>query len=168
MVVTTRIGDLKRVLRDPMAKDVKEPFYSIYTESQIIYVVNPGSNGVEFNKTIGFFNNYPYVTNFQCLFGHGLMLIQRNDSIGEAKEFKLVSLNMGKQVDLPAGSGICLVNTGANVLVVLQNSQPDKEYIDCKAIISKQGLAYYVLDKNGEIVFEENPRYKIHPQIMME
>lgn len=148
--------------------EIKESSYSIITGSQVIHVVKPGSSGTEYNKTTGFFNNFPTVMTFQCLFGKGLMLIQRNDGSGEVKEFKLVSLNMGKQIDLPSGCGTCLVNTGSGVLVVLQNSELDEKYIDSKTIISKQGLAYYVLDKKGEVGFEQNPNYKLHPQITME
>lgn len=168
MIVTATIKDLKPVLREPGEGEIKEPFYSIYTDSQTIYIVNSGTNGSEFNKTIGFINDSPFVTTLQCLFGQGLMLIQRNDPTGEAKEFKFISLNMGKQINLPVGCGMCLVNTGSNILVVLQNSLPDKKYIDTGSIVTRQGFAYYVLDKKGEIVFEENQHYNMHPQISME
>ena len=92
------------------AKDLK-PVYSIEDQEQVIFVVSPGKNGVEFNKTLGYFSNFPLVQTFQCLYGQGILLMQRNDSFG-VKEFKVVTLNSNRQVLVPAGWGMCLVNTG--------------------------------------------------------
>jgi oxalate decarboxylase/phosphoglucose isomerase-like protein (cupin superfamily) len=94
--------------------------------------------------------------------------MQRNDEFGEAKEFKMVILNPLKQVSVPVGWAMCLVNTGNKLLVVLRNSVLDSKYQDAKSIIEKKGLAYYVVEKKGEIAFEQNPSYRVHPQISAE
>lgn len=145
----------------------KFPYYLIEDANQLIYVVLPGLNGMEFNKTVGFFSNFPGVQTYQCLYGSGILLMQRNDELGEAKEFKMVTLSAAKSVAVPAGWAVCLVNSGSNFLVVLTNSV-DKQYIDVKPIQAKHGLAYQVIDKRGEIVFESNPYYSVHPQISTE
>lgn len=146
---------------------VKEAYFIIEGDLQFIFVVSPGKNTTEFNKTIGYFGSFAGIQTYQCLYGNGLMLMQRND-FGGVKEFKVVSLNQGRQVLVPAGWGMCLVNTGNNFLVVLRSSFLDEKDQDTKPILEKQGLAYYVVEKKGEIAFEENPNYSFHPQITTE
>ena len=94
--------------------------------------------------------------------------MQRNDEIGEAKEFKVVSLNIGRQVIIPAGWAMCLVNVGRGLLVVLGNFDINAKYITSIPIFEKKGLSYFVVEKKGEISFEQNPSYSVYPQITME
>lgn len=147
---------------------IKNPYYLIKDNQQLIFVVTPGRNNTEFNKTVGYFSNFPQIATYQCLYGQGIFIMQRNDEGGEAKEFKIVSLNPLKQVLVPAGWGMGLVNTGNNFLVVLRNSFLDEKYEDAKPILEKRGLAFYVVEKKGEISIEENPNYQLHPQITTE
>lgn len=168
MVITKTYKDIKPVLMQPSVVRVKEPYYIIKSDGQVIFVVSPGQNGVEYNKTEGFFSNYEGVQTYQCLYGQGLMLMQRNDERGEAKEFKVVTLNLGRQVVVPASWAMCLVNIGKSFLVVLGNLDIESKDLDSKPIIQKQGLAYFVIEKKGEISFEQNPNYSVHPQIATE
>lgn len=166
---------LKPVLMSGTRAQVKDPYskkssayYLIKDKQQVIFVVSPGKNGVEFNKTVGYFSNFAGVQSFQCLYGQGIFLMQRNDEFGEAKEFKVVTLNPARQVLVPAGWGMCLVNTGINYLVILRVSLLEEGFQEEKAILEKQGFVYYVVEKKGEISFEENPNYSLHPQIATE
>lgn len=168
MVITKTYKDIKPVLMQPSVVRVKEPYYIIKSDGQVIFVVSPGQNGVEYNKTEGFFSNYEGMQTYQCLYGQGLMLMQRNDERGEAKEFKVVSLNLGRQVVVPVSWAMCLVNIGKSFLVVLGNLDIESKDLDSKPIIQKQGLAYFVIEKKGEISFEQNPNYSVHPQIATE
>ncbi|MDP3947738.1 MAG: glucose-6-phosphate isomerase family protein [bacterium] len=167
MVISKDAADLKPVLMDPAGKRLKTPYYLIEEGGQVIFVVSSGRNGVEFNKTVGYFSTFPGMQSYLCLHGSGILLMQRNDELG-AKEFKMVILNSQKQVNVPAGWAVCLVNTGNNLLVVFRNSILDEKYQNSMPIIEKRGLAYYVVEKKGEIAFEQNPRYGIHPQITTE
>lgn len=168
MVITKTADDLKPVLIDQTGQKIKIPYYLIEDKGQVIFAVAPGHNGIEFNKTVGYLSSFPGMQTYQCLYGSGILLMQRNDEFGEAKEFKMVTLNSGKQVTVPAGWAVCLVNTGSSLLVVLRNSVLEEKYRDSKPIIEKKGLAYYLIEKKGEIVFEKNSNYKIHPQISTE
>lgn len=168
MVIQKTAQELKPVLMESKVKGVKTPYYQIEDKNQTIFVVSVGRNGVEFNKTEGFISNFPGVQTFQCLYGSGILLLQRNDQLGDAKEFKMMVLNPLKSFSVPAGWGMCLINTGNNFLVVLANIILDKKYQVTQPIIEKRGLAYYVIEKKGEIVFEQNPNYQVHPQISME
>lgn len=168
MVITKTSKDLKPVLMDVTVKPIKNPYYLITDDKGTIYVVTPGLNGVEFNKTRGILSTYEGVTLYQCLYGQGILILQRNDEEGEAKEFKVVTLNAGRQVGVPALWVSSLVNVGKNFLVVLKNGSTDEETIDPKPILEKKGLSYYVVEKKGEIAFEKNPNYSVHPQITTE
>lgn len=158
---------LKGVLKEPKEKGVKNPYYIIKEDSQIILVVSPGKNGSEFNKTLCFFSNLTGVNVYQCLYGQGILVMQRNDEAGEAKEFKVVTLSSGRQVEVPAGWAICISNIGRSFLVIVGPFM-DGEDLDDKEIVEKQGLAYYIVEKRGEIAFEQNPNYNVHPQISTE
>lgn len=168
MVITKTFKDLRPVLMEKVNKGIKTPSYLIQDKEQVIFVVSSGKNGIEFNKTVGYFSSFPGMTSYQCLYGQGILVMQRNDTLGEAKEFKVVILNSGKQVLLPAGWGMCIVNTGVSFLVVLRNSLLDADYEDTKPLIEKRGFAYYVIEKKGEISFERNPNYQVYPQITTE
>ncbi len=160
MVITKSAKELKPVLMDPKATVIKNPYYLITDDAQVIYVVAPGLNGVEFNKTAGSVSTSEGVTVITCLWGQGILALQRNDEEGEAKEFKIVTLNSGKQVGVPAGWISSLVNVGKGFLVVLQIGAYEESV--------KQELAYYIVEKRGEIAFEQNPNYSVRPQIATE
>lgn len=168
MITSKNFKDLKSELMEKVATGIKTPFYLIEDREQVIFVVTPGRNGSEFNKTTGYFNEFPGMQMYQCLYGSGILLMQRNDEFGEAKEFKMAILSPGRAVSVAAGWAVCLVNTGNNFLAVLRNSVLEERYLVTKPIKEKKGLAYYVIEKKGEIAFEPNPQYKVHPQIATE
>lgn len=168
MVKTFTNKDLKPVLMEGARGEVREPYYLIEQEGQVVFVVSSGKNGLEFNKTEGYINRYPGIQTYQCLYGYGVLVMQRMDGLEEAKEFKVVTLNPGKVVVVSVGWAMCLVNTGSNFLVVLRNSNLESKYLDTKPIVQKRGFAYYIIEKKGEIGFESNPNYRVRPQITTE
>ncbi len=169
MILTKLHKELQPVLRDPKVSGVKEPYFVIKGEEQNITVLQSGKNGEEFNKTYGHFHKYLGIEVYTCLFGQGILVMQRNDENGEAKEFKVVTLHPGKQVEIPSGFGHCLINIGKGFLVVLDNAgkKADKWH-DYTAVTQKRGFAYYIIEKKGEISFELNQNYRVHPQISTE
>lgn len=170
MVKTFTSKDLKPVLMDPKAKPIKRPYYLIEGtgEEQLIYVLTSGLNGVEFNKTVGFISASEGLTLYHCLWGQGILILQRNDEEGQAKEFKVVTLNSGKQAGIPVGWVSVLVNVGKGFLVVLKSGLAEEGFANYQAIVEKRGLAYYIVEKKGEIAFEQNPNYSVYPQITTE
>ena len=168
MVISYAAKDLKPVLMKGAKAEVKTPYYLIEDNGQAIFTITPGKNGFEFNKNLGYFSSFPGMQTHQCLYGHGIFIIQQNDLSGEAKEFKVVRLNPGRQLFVPAGLVMCCVNTGNSYLVVVRNSSLDKKYINSKTILKKHSFAYYVIAKKGDIGFEQNPNYLVFPQITMD
>ncbi len=169
-MITTKVHkDLEDVLLEPRAAGVKEPYFVIHSKDQNITVLNPGQNGVEYNKTYGHFHTFLGVEVYVPLYGQGLLIMQRNDPEGEAKEFKVVTLRPGTQVEIPSGFGHTIINVGKGYLVVLDNTgaRADKWH-DYAPVKEKRGFAYYIVEKKGEISFEKNPNYSIYPQISAE
>lgn len=160
--------ELKDVLMDPRAPGVKESYFMIRgEEEQNITILSPGKNGEEFNKTYGHFHNYPEVEIYHVVYGQGILLLQRNDEEGEAKEVRVVTLRPGSVAEIPIGYGHCLINVGKTYLVVIDNSPNGPDTHNYEPVKQKHGFVYFVVDKKGEIGFEPNPNYKLHPQISM-
>lgn len=168
MIVTKTRKDLKAFLKDPKTEGIDEPYFLIKADDQVIVAVSTGLNGQEFNKTEGFWGSLKETQFYQCLYGQGLLLMQRNGAEGEAKEFKVIALNPNRRAVVPIGWVLCLVNIGKNFLVVMSNLNLEIERWVTKSIREKHGLAYYVVEKRGEVAFEQNPYYSIHPQITTE
>lgn len=169
MITVKTHKELEAVLLAPKAVGVKEPYYVIHSEDQNITIINHGLNGTEYNKTYGHFHKFLGVEVYTCLHGQGVLVMQRNDEAGEAKEFKVVTLHPGRQMEIPSGFGHALINVGKDYLVVLDNSgkKADKWH-DYKPITNKKGFAYYIVEKKGEIALDPNPHYQVHPQISTE
>lgn len=166
MVVTFSIKDIQSVLMDPKSPSIKEPYFIIKGENgENITVVSSGKNGLEFNKTIGYFHTFQGVVIYHCLYGQGILIMQRNDSMGEVKEIKVMGLRPGVSVEIPSGYGHCLANIGKNFLIVADNAPQNEKNQDSEYIKKKKGLAYYIVDKKGNVSFEENKNYSFHPQI---
>lgn len=165
MVTKITSKQLKPVLMNPKARGIKEPYFLLEDAEQVVYILSQGQNGSEFNKTLGFINNYPGVKITTCLYGQGVLVMQRNDDEGEVKEFKVVTLTPGRQVEVPSLWATCLINIGRIFLIVIESGARDPKYQNTKPIIEKRGFAYYIVEKKGEISFEPNLNYSVHPQI---
>lgn len=166
MITPTQLNSLKGVAMDP-SKSTKEAYYTINSAEtgETLTVISSGKNGVEYNKTHGYFNKYQGPVVYRCLYGHGIILIQRNDAEGNAKEVRIAGIRPGAEVEVPAGCGHTVINTGKSFLMVADNSPTGDKYKDFETIKDEQGLAYYVIEKKGEIYFEKNKNYSYHPQL---
>ncbi len=164
MVVQISRKQLQPFLMEPKAVGIKDPYYLILGEEQTISVISSGKNGSEYNKTIGFFNKLQGAVTLTCLYGQGVVIIQRNDELGEAKEFKVSTISPGKQVEIPSGWGHSIINIGKKFLMVINNSIPQKLQSQ-EPLVQKRGLAYYIVEKKGEVGFEGNSNYRVRPQI---
>lgn len=168
MIAKITHRELEEVMMEPDEQGVDEPYFIIQSKEsgEHLLMISAGKNGVEFNKIYGFFHHYPQVLIYHCLYGQGILLVQKNDDSGEAKEIRIVSLRPGVEAEIPSGYGHTIINVGKNFLVMIDNALVDGEYLDTEAVKRKKGLAYYVIDKKGDIAFEKNPNYSYHPQIM--
>lgn len=166
MVITKTTKDLKDVLMDPSFATSKESSFMIRAQGEeSLIVVNPGKNGIEYNKTFGYFHSRPQVEVYRCLYGHGVLVLQRNDDQGNVKEVRIVGLRPGYELEIPSGWGACLVNTGKTFLAVIINSEIEEKYHNLDHLRQKRGFCYYLVEKKGEIAVEKNPNYSYHPEV---
>ncbi len=167
MIVTVTREQLRPYLLEPKAPGlVKEPYFIIKGEDdEQIIALTPGKNGNEFNKTIGYFHKHQGVISYHITHGQGVILMQRNDSEGESKEVRVVGLRIGTTVEVPAGYGHFLANVGKNYLIAVASGVPSDKLLSTELIDNKRGFAYYLVDKKGDVGFESNHNYKLHPQI---
>jgi oxalate decarboxylase/phosphoglucose isomerase-like protein (cupin superfamily) len=166
MVKTITGKELQAVLMDPKSLSVKEPYFVVKGENgENITIISSGKNGLEFNKTYGYFHDFAGVIIYHCLYGQGILLMQRNDNQGEVKEVRVVGLRPGSVVEVPAGYGHTIANIGKNFLIVADNAPQSEKPQANEFIKVKKGLAYYIVDKKGNVSFEENKNYSFHPQI---
>lgn len=167
MILPISQTELKSVLMDPKSAQIKEPYLLINqgTDSENITIITPGKNGVEFNKTIGFTHKFNGMLIYKCIYGKGVLMMQKSDGLGEPKEVIVRGLRPGTEVEIPAGYTHMIANTGRTILVMVDNGLKDEKWKDRSLLIDKKGLAYYVIDKKGEIAFEKNPNYAYHPNI---
>lgn len=157
---------MKDVLAEPKSPGVKDPYFVIHGEGgQNITILTPGKNGSEYNKTYGHFHLYQGVEIYNVVYGQGVLIMQRNDENGEAKEIRVMGIRPGMSVEIPSGYGHALINVGKTYLVTIDNAPQSGKVHDFETVKSKKGFVYYVVDKKGEVGFEPNPNYKLHPQI---
>lgn len=146
----------------------KSPAYFVIhspeTEENLTVLLS-GKLGTEYNKTIGFMHKSPGVLIYRCIYGQGVVMIQKNDDDDIAKEVRVASIRPGVEVEIPFGYMHCIVNTGKKFLVVVDNGSMTEAEKDYKPIKQKHGFAYYIVEKKGEIGFERNPNYSYFPQI---
>lgn len=131
-------------------------------------VVSSGKNGAEYNKTYGLTHTYPGVVTLHCLFGHGVIMTQRYGPEGDVKEVKVHPLRPGATIEIPSSTSYCLVNTGRSLLVTIDNFQNNAKHISTDFLTEHKGMAYYVVERKGEVAFDRNPNYRFHPQLVME
>ncbi len=167
VITTITREELKPFLSDPRALGtLREPYFTIKGEDAgEITILSPGKNGTEFNKTIGYFHKVAGVITYHITFGQGVILMQRNDPDDEAKEVRVLSIRAGSVIDVPAGFGHCLVNVGKTFLVAIATGVPNNKLLSTEGLKVKKGFAYYLVDKKGDVGFDANPNYRIHPQI---
>lgn len=168
MIDTIYKKQIKQVLMESKAAAQKVAYYVIRGDKQNITVLMPGLSGFEYNKTHGHFHKYNAVEIYNCLYGQGLVVMQRNDENGQPKEFKVISLHPGKQIEVPAGFGHALINVGKTFLAVLDNAPEPSKAHNYQPVDTKHGFVYYVVEKKGEIGFERNHNYRSFPQITSE
>ena len=167
MVTAFNTNQLKEVLLDPKSSNSKQSYFTIASDGseENLTVLEPGRIGNEFNKTLGFINRYPGALIYRCVYGHGIIIVQKNDFEGNAKEIRVLALRPGVEVEVPSGYGHALVNTGRSFLAVVDNVAKNDKFIDFDTVKNRKGLAYYIVDKKGDVGFEKNLHYSFHPQI---
>jgi len=186
----TRVAkDLFDVFRTPESINPDEKMYYMFYPSNTadriqdlfdrthltysLVLIPPKKVGDEFIKTTGHYHpekpgtHIAYPEIYLQLYGRLLLLMQKRDPTDDQKieEVVLYEMKPGDAVNMLPGYGHCLINHTDEVgLMAGLYSTEFKPFYD--PIRINRGMAYYVIEREGEIVFEKNPNYPDAPELI--
>ena len=163
---STRIlEDLKAVLKDlsPVGPD---PAYWVFSEVSKgkwanITVWAPGKHGDEYNKTFGHYHPENAVDEtYHVIEGRGILQLQKRD----LSEVFLIKAQAGDEIIIPWEYGHSWSNIGNGPLMTFDNWTSGHTPADYEPIEKLHGLAYYLIEANGEVKAVPNSNYKDLPE----
>ena len=164
---------MREVLLDPDAAGPAVHYYMIRggSEKGNITVWESGLVGREYIKTYGHYHVDALPETYWVLSGEGIALLQKRARDGNdpahLDAFKVVSVSAGDRLDIPAGWGHLVVNTGKTFLVTkddspvagVGDSASMPQHADYEPVKAMHGFAYYVVEHDGKPALIKNERY---------
>lgn len=155
------LKEMRPVLKDPNASG-PDPVYEVYTNLNNSWVnqtiIHYGLYGQEYPKTFGHHHSVSHPEIYQVFSGEGILLL------GSDEEFKLIKATTGDRLAIPPQYSHAWVNTGKTDLVLLDDWTTPHVASEYQPIAEKHGLAYYLVEENGQPKTVPNPRYQNHPE----
>ncbi len=152
------LSQMRPVLKDPTASG-PDPVYDVYKDldngwenKTIIY---PGTYNGEFTKTFGHYHADGKSEVYYIESGDGLLIMQKDD------EVLFIKTKSGDKVTISPQYAHAWINIGTIPLVSYDDHHDPKD--DYKPIEAKHGLAYYIMDDNGQPQAVVNPNYQNPP-----
>lgn len=139
-----------------------------------ITVLNSGNLNGECRKNSGHYHGYveghtlPYPEIYEILYGKAAFFLQEahnfdSDEELDIKSMRMVILNTGDKIVVPAYCAHCAINVGDDMMAFYNLAVPCPLHYD--PITNHKGFAYYILNKNGVKVAVKNPNYKNVPEL---
>ena len=171
---------MKEVLMNPNDSGPAIHYYMIRggSDKRNVTVWETGTVGGEYIKTYGHYHIIDFKEIYTIAEGEGVLLLQirKKDVEGnwideEIESFQAIRVKTGDIIPIPSFAGHALVNIGRTWLVTTDDSpvnlQGDSvsmpEHADYKVMAKMHGMAYYVIEKDGQPVLVANPSYKSVP-----
>ncbi len=157
---------MSEVLFDPSAEGPENAYYMMRGNPNIT-IWESGKYGSEFVKTYGHYHLHGESEIYKVLFGEGVSIVQHRTKDGSIDEVTLRKVKSGDTVEVPPGDwGHAFANTGETYLITSDDAPNDathaqNEYLPIK---EKRGMAYYILEKDGQVIIEKNPNYQDLPE----
>lgn len=172
------VGDLLPVLYEKENLDSSKIAYymyrnvhftsdaSLFKENGIRYdltVIFPGLLNGEFIKTLGHYHSrvefspYTYPEIYEVVFGEAVFLLQKKNG-NSITDVIYVRAKPGDKLIVPPDYGHVTINIGSTILVT-SNLMAQSATSDHREYLEKKGANYYLLSKEGELVFNLNHRY---------
>jgi glucose-6-phosphate isomerase, archaeal len=174
-VFATRTHEkMQEVLLDPDASGPDVHYWMIRGGSKKgnITVWESGLVGREYIKTYGHYHVDALPETYWFLAGEGIALLQKKAGDGSDPSlldvFKAIPVKAGDRLDIPAGWGHLVVNTGATFLVTqddspvagIGDSASMPRHADYSDIQKMRGFAYYVIKDEGKPALLKNNQYR--------
>ncbi len=166
-------GKMQEVLMHPEAPGPAIHYYMIRggSKKRNVTILETGTVGGEYIKTYGHYHIGELDETYWFSHGKGIVLQQKlaDPSVPDAiAEFKAIPVKAGESVYMPAGVGHLMINTGAEWLVMADDSPVEGAndsasmpgHADYESVKKMRGFAYYVVEKKGAPALAVNPLYK--------
>ena len=181
---TRKLEDLKVVLKDPSSTG-PDPAYWVFSDVTEghpeldsgsknwanITVWAPGKLGEEYNKTFGHYHPENAVDEtYHVIEGKGILQLQKRHIENgvwikeKVDEVFLIKAEAGDEIIITWEYGHCWSNVGDEPLITYDNWRSGHSPSDYEPIEKLHGLAYYLLEENGEVKATPNPNYRNLPK----
>ncbi len=165
---------MKPVLKDPDATG-QDPVYWVFSECSQegwanVTVIAPGNYGGEYPKTFGHYHGSEIDETYHLVEGEGVLVMQKKhfDESGKwipevVDEVVLIKAKPGDEILITPEWGHSWSNVGSAPLISFDDWRAGHSPTDYSEIEKLQGLAYYLIDKDGEVTPVANSKYQNLP-----
>lgn len=177
---------MKEVLKEPEAGGPDAHYHMVRGGKDLrnITIWESGKVGREYIKTYGHYHVGDIDETYWMIYGEGITIAQKR-AVGadsepvddEISEIRIVKVKAGDAVYMPSGWAHAAVNIGKTFFVTADDSPVNFEdvdpsslpgHADYEPIKRMRGMAYYVVEENGEPTLIKNPLYKKVPEAEIE
>lgn len=173
---------MKDVLMEPDAAGPKVHYHMVRggVDLRNITIWESGKVGREYIKTYGHYHVGDISETYWIVYGEGITIAQKRvvgangEPIDEQiQELRIVKVKAGDAVFMPRGWAHAAVNTGQRFFATADDSPVNFEDVDPSSlpghadygpIKRMRGMAYYIVEKDGEPTLVKNPTYKKIPE----
>lgn len=170
------LEELKPVLKDPTASG-PDPVYWVFSEVTPegwanVTVIAPGKLGQEYPKTFGHYHPDDAPDEiYHLIEGEGVLILQKKyiDERGQwqqdrVAEVVLIKASSGDEIVIKKEYGHSWSNIGSGPLISYDNWRSSHTTADYEVIEKMQGMAYYLIETDGQVKAVPNPNYKHLPE----
>ncbi|MCL5783845.1 MAG: hypothetical protein M1142_00620 [Patescibacteria group bacterium] len=162
------------VLKDPKSFG-PDPVYWVFSEVTPekwanVTITAPGSFDGEYPKTFGHYHSSQINETYHLIEGKGVMVLQKKHFEGDkwipemVKEVLLVKAKPGDEITITPEYGHSWSNIGQTPLITYDDWRAGHQPSDYEDIKKLHGMAYYLVEENGEIKAIPNPHYQNLPE----
>lgn len=173
---------MKEVLMEPEAIGPDAHYHMVRGGKDLrnITIWEPGKVGREYIKTYGHYHVGDIDETYWVIYGEGITIAQRRvtganggSTDGEIDEVRIVRVKTGDAVYMPSGWAHAAINIGKTFFVTADDSPVNFEdvdpsslpgHADYEPIKKMRGMAYYIVEENGQPALVKNPLYKKVPE----
>jgi len=173
---TRSLDGLKSVLQNPASKG-QDPVYWVFSEVTMddwvnMTVIAPGKIGQEYPKTFGHYHpdNAPCEI-YHLIESEGVLLLQKKyiDEMGRLQqdsvaEVILIKAKPGDEIIIKKEYGHSWSNVGHGPLISFDNWRIGHTPSDYEVVERLHGMAYYLIEDNGQVKAVPNSNYKDLPE----
>lgn len=177
---------MKDVLMEPDAPAPETHYHVVRGGKDLrnITIWEPGKVGSEYIKTYGHYHVGDISETYWILYGEGITIAQKRVTgangepvDGEIEDIRIVRVKAGDAVFMPRGWAHAAVNIGKTFFATADDSPVNFEdvdpsslpgHADYEPIKKMRGMAYYIVEENGQPALVKNSTYKKIPEAKIE